>query len=138
MGVAFRPLWVAAVADQARTSLGIDSSALCRLYQNDFDPVSSSDPSDFVEADFAGYTAKFLNTFGAPVNDGLTIMYTCNTLDWTVSGGPTTPQLIYGYWVDFAGLFMCGERFSGGPRVMNSAGQTLSLVLKVGTGFLTP
>lgn len=136
MAVAFSQGQMENMASAAVGFLLVGGFANCHLFQNDFDPLSDSVVGDFVEATFAGYAPLAPFTTGSFFNqDGANVLATTPFV-WTVAGGPTTPQLIYGYYFHVGGTFVFAEKFPGGPRAMFSAGQTLTLELLIGCGYL--
>lgn len=86
-----------------KTGLWAGTSFFIRLFKNDFTPAPGTELSDFVEADFYGYSEGEIdnNDWGSvTVTDHIAKIIHLAEQGWQYSaGGGTSPQTIYGYYV---------------------------------------
>lgn len=79
------------------------------------------------EADFGGYAAITLNSWGAVISGGTGIGETDETIRTFTATGASLPQSIYGVFLtDPAGLLIYAEMFPTGPIVLSAAGHTVN------------
>lgn len=66
-------------------------------------------PADFTEATFDGYAAKDVATLAGPYlqPDG-SAEVDCSDGQWVLTATPTTPNTIYGYWIDYTDSYESG------------------------------
>lgn len=103
--------------------------AKIHLYQNDYTPVHDSAVSDFTEANFPGYMAQNLSSWGYPyLNAAFQGEIDHPIVTWLMTGSSPTNN-IYGYYVTtFAGDLLYAERNPSAPVAMDAAGKTYSIV----------
>lgn len=104
------------------------SATTLRLFQNDFSPSRSSVAVDFTEATFDGYSGKAQAwAIGPFLNGALQAEIQGASANWTPTGG-TTPNTIYGWWLeDATHSVFAAQRFDS-PRTMNGGATSLTLV----------
>lgn len=103
-----------------------------RLARADFEVSDDQDVSDFIEADFQGYIPIRIVYIALDAdNPGGRAIAIFEPIQFNCSGS-VHPNLIYGYWIEDAShnVFIV-ERFTGSPRPMQSAGQSVSIELQV-------
>lgn len=93
------------------------------LFQNDFTPEPGVDSSDFVEADFDGYSTQiylYSQGFTPAIVDHVASITADELLEYECTGGGE--QLVYGYWVTRDGsTYRYSERFSSPIPFTNGA-----------------
>lgn len=85
-------------------------SATVHLYQNDVTPTVNSLLADFTEATFDGYGSATI-TWGSATNGPGDEASVYGTGLSFIATGDTTPNIIYGWWLQNAGGFRFAERF---------------------------
>jgi hypothetical protein len=100
------------------------------LYKTNVTPTTSSVVGDFTEADFPGYAAQDVITWGAASVAGhvATITAASNTFTRSTTGAA---QNIYGYYVTNAAgtVLYWAELDPAAPRIVTNAGDTISVTL---------
>lgn len=103
-----------------------------RLYQNDYDPIPTSTVANFTQANFTGYAAIAVNTWGDAFLNGdgyAQIEEVARTFTCT---GALTPNTIYGYYItDPAGDLVYAEKNLAGSVLMNASGKTYSVLPRI-------
>jgi len=103
--------------------------ATLHLYKNNHTPANADalDASDYVEADFPGYSSQSLDSWPFPSLDGSNRASSALSPIVFTAGAIVTPQDVYGIYVlDVDGDLAYAELDPGGPRTFNTAGQTES------------
>lgn len=107
----------------------LDLDINLHLFQNDHVPAETDDPSDYVEADFAGYVMEPLVSGNWVVTPGDPAVGNYPNVTFTKAAGPS--QFIYGYYMtkDVTGELLWAERFDdndpAAPYEMVNAGDVI-------------
>lgn len=113
----------------------LDGGSL-RLFKNDFVPNKATLLADLTPADFDGYAAKTIVTWGAAFLDPAGLATTLAPLQTWTQSGDTTPNTIYGaYYVSVGGDLIWAERFATSIG-MADATSVLNMVPKFQSGDL--
>jgi hypothetical protein len=105
-----------------------------------FAPISTSLPSELAaeEAMYTGYTAGGLAVlFGTPLNLSPSIQGITASITFEVGAtAPTTPDSIYGYWIETTTELVCAEAFPTGLVFgMAAPGDYLTIVCAFALGL---
>jgi hypothetical protein len=109
------------LATQQLVTLLNSAPGWLRLFKNIFTPAYGSLPSDFVEANFTGYTPVSLSgAFSAPAKqvDGY---YTSSTPTLSFTNSGASPSTVYGWWVSAGANWFFGGAFQS-PVTIESGG----------------
>lgn len=104
-------------------------NAKIKLYKNDITPDEASELADFTEADFSGYAEQALVLDGTAAIVGGKAQQDFDPAVFAHDGG-ATPNDLYGYFVVDSSEtdLLWAERYAGAPGVINTAGQTYTVV----------
>lgn len=106
-------------------------AATLHLFQNDYTPDDESEPDDFEEASFPGYSSvsleDFTNAYLNPFNQGET---DTPLLLFTMTGAAPTNNIYGWYMTDAADELMMAERNPGAPVPMNAVGAEYPVLLQ--------
>lgn len=95
------------------------------LYKNNFTPVHGMILSDFVEADFTGYAAQAITTFGSSTLTGGFYAQTQAALATFTQSGTSVTCDVYGYYMtDSGGTLVYAELNPNGVVSMSATGLT--------------
>lgn len=110
------------------------------LYKNDVTPDGATVVSDFVEADFTGYSAQNTDHWSAAFLNGDLIAQTSDTAHVFTQSGTGTICDVYGYYLTTAGgaLLVLSERDPDGPVAMDTTSKTYSVLLSLLDDTLVP
>lgn len=98
------------------------------LFQNNHTPADGDTVADYTECTFSGYLVKTLLAWSAAATVSGRAEITEALQTWGHTGGATGNN-VYGYYItDFAGNLLWAELDPAGPVLMDSSGQTYSVL----------
>ena len=101
-----------------------------RLYKNDIQPSPTTLIAAFTEADFTGYAAITIATWGAAFQNAIGNGQVIAPSQQFNQSGVGVTNNIYGYWYETAaGVLLWSERFAAAPVPMDATGKALVLIL---------
>ena len=102
-----------------------------RLFQNNHTPAEGDDNTDYVEADFDGYSAIAIGSWTPPYLNGSGKAEIDEINRTFTQTGTGITNDVYGYYVtDPAGNVVWAERDPSAPVAMNAAGRTYTVFLR--------
>lgn len=111
---------------------------ILHLYKNNHVPVVTDVVGSYTEADFDGYGAVNLTSWGTPSLDGNNNdLFTNPDVVFNMTGA-ITPNTVYGYyWTDGAGVLMAAQD-NGGGFPMSGAGYSYTVSPRFYFGQILP
>ena len=99
-----------------------------RLYLNNHVPADSDTVSSYTEANFTGYAAIALTSWGTAFLNGSNLGEIDHPTQTFTQTGTGTTCMVYGYYVtDGSGNLIWAELNSAGPFNMNASGLTYTV-----------
>lgn len=114
--------------EELRLAFNTGATMLYRLFKVDFEFHPDNTVANFTEADFSGYAAITVNTWGAAATfaDGRAHIAVTPDISWGHDGGPTA-NTVYGYYVTRGGILMWAEKFQAGGFLLDGLGDGITL-----------